>query len=54
MLLPVPYFLLTFTLPSELREVARSQQRLVCDLLFRTSAAAVQELAQDPRLVGGK
>jgi hypothetical protein len=27
LLLPVPYFLLTFTLPEELREVARSHQK---------------------------
>lgn len=54
LLLPVPYFLLTFTLPSGLREVARSHQRLVYDLLFRTSTAAVQHLARDPRFVGGQ
>jgi hypothetical protein len=54
LLLPVPYFLLTFTLPSGLRDVARSHQRLVYDLLFRTSAAAVQHLARDPRFVGGQ
>ena len=54
LLLPVPYFLLTFTLPSELRALARSQQQLLYDLLFRTSAAAVQHLAQDPRFVGGQ
>jgi len=53
LLLPVPYFLLTFTLPEELREVARSHQKLVYGLLFRASAAAAQELAQDPRFVGG-
>jgi hypothetical protein len=54
LLLPVPYFLLTFTLPSALRRVARSQQRLFYDLLFRTSAHAVQHLAQDERFVGGQ
>jgi hypothetical protein len=53
LLLPVPYFLLTFTLPEELREVARSHQKLVYSLLFRTSAAATQQLAQDARFVGG-
>ena len=53
LLLPVPYFLLTFTLPEELREVARSHQKLVYGLLFRASAAAAQQLAQDPRFVGG-
>jgi len=54
MLLPVRYFLVTFTLPGEFREVARSRQRLVYDLLFRTSAAAMQHLAHDPRFVGGQ
>jgi hypothetical protein len=34
--------------------LARSHQQLVYDLLFRTSAAAVQRLAQDPRFVGGQ
>ena len=53
-LLPVSYFLLTFTLPAELRSVARSDQRRIYDLLFRTSAAAVQHLAQDERFVGAR
>jgi hypothetical protein len=52
--LPVPYFLLTFTLPEGLRAVARKDQRLVYQLLFRASAAATQQLARDPRFVGGK
>jgi len=52
--LPVPYFLLTFTLPSGLREVARRHQKAVYGLLFRASAAAVQELARDRRLMGGE
>jgi hypothetical protein len=51
--LPVPYFLLTFTLPEELREVARSHQQQIYGLLFRTSAAAAQQLAQDQRFVRG-
>jgi hypothetical protein len=54
LLLPVPYFLVTFTLPSELREVARQHQRRIYRLFFRTSAAALQQLAQDPRFVGGQ
>jgi len=43
----------TFTLPSELRPIARSNQKVVYDLLFKSSAAALQKLAQDPRFVGG-
>ncbi|MGD0613631.1 MAG: IS91 family transposase [Anaerolineales bacterium] len=54
LLLPVPYFLLTFTLPSGFNEVARSHQSLIYDLLFKTSAAATQKLAQDPRFIGGQ
>jgi hypothetical protein len=51
--LPVPYFMLTFTLPSPLRAFARSHQKFVYDALFRTSAEAAQRLARDPRFVGG-
>jgi hypothetical protein len=54
LLLPVHYFLLTFTLPSELRSLALGHQRQVYDLLFRASAGAVQSLAQDERFVGGQ
>ena len=54
LLLPVPYFLLTFTLPSGFNEVARSHQRLLYDLLFKTSAAATQQLAQESRWIGGQ
>jgi hypothetical protein len=54
MLLPVPYFLLTFTLPDGLRKVARSHQKLFYNLFFRLSAAATKKLAQDPRFIGGQ
>jgi hypothetical protein len=54
LLLPVPYFLLTFTLPSELRHIASQNQKLIYNLLFRASAQATQQLARDPRFVGGQ
>ncbi|MCB9100816.1 MAG: IS91 family transposase [Anaerolineales bacterium] len=54
LLLPVPYFMVTFTLPEPLRRLARSNQKVIYNLLFRASAAAVQELARDPRFVGGQ
>ena len=54
LLLPVPYFMLTFTLPAALYEIARSNQSLLYNLLFRVSAAATQHLAKDPRFVGGQ
>jgi len=53
-LLPVPYFLVTCTLPHTLNPVARSHQKLIYDLLFQTSANAVQTLARNPDWVGGQ
>jgi len=52
-LLPVLYFLVTFTLPEELRSVTRSNQKALYNILFQTSAAALQKLALDPRFLGG-
>jgi len=54
LLLPVPYFLLTFTLPAQLRPIARQNQKLIYNLLFRASAQATQQLARDPHFVGGQ
>jgi hypothetical protein len=54
LLLPVPYFMVTFTLPEGLRTVARRNQKLIYNLLFQSSAAALQELAADPRFGGGQ
>ena len=54
LLLPVPFFMLTFTLPTELQKIARSNQRSFYNLLFRSSSAAAQKLARDPRFIGGQ
>lgn len=53
-LLPCPYYFFTFTLPAELRPLARSHQRIVYDLLLREAAAALQRLADDKKWVGAK
>ncbi|HSH82440.1 MAG TPA: transposase zinc-binding domain-containing protein, partial [Herpetosiphonaceae bacterium] len=53
-LLPVPYFLVTFTLPAQLRAIARQHPRRLYALLFRSSATALQQLAADPRFLGGQ
>ena len=53
LLLPVPYFLVTFTLPEALRPVARSHQTLLSHLRFQTAAAALKALALDPKYLGG-
>lgn len=54
LLLPVPHFLVTVTLPASLRKQARSNQKLVYDLMMRCAAQAIQKLARDPKFVGGQ
>jgi hypothetical protein len=54
LLLPTHHFLVTFTLPAELRPLARSHQKTIYNLLFRASSQALQQLAQDPRFVGAR
>jgi hypothetical protein len=51
-LLPVPYFHIVFTLPHELSALALGNKRLLYDLLFRSSAAAMLELARNPKHLG--
>jgi len=52
-MLPVPYFHITITVPGELREKLRANQRDGYGVLMRAGAAAIIELARDPRYVGG-
>lgn len=44
-LLPVPYFHVVFTVPHELNAIARHAPRLFYDLLFRTAAATLVDIA---------
>ena len=53
-LLPCPYFLVTFTLPAELRSLAFAHQKKVYGLMMRCAGAALQKLALDPRYLGGR
>ena len=52
-MLPVPYFHVTVTVPAELREVLRRHQRDGYAVLMQAGAAAIIQLARDPRYVGG-
>lgn len=52
-MLAVPYFHITITVPAELRAVLRAHQRAGYGALMQASAAAIIELARDPRYVGG-
>ena len=51
-LLPVPYFHVVFTLPHDLSAIALQNKRLLYDLLYRTSAATMLEMARDPKHLG--
>jgi hypothetical protein len=44
----------TFTIPAELRDLARTHQRAIYSALFRASSTALQRLAADPRHLGGE
>jgi Transposase zinc-binding domain/Putative transposase len=50
-LLPCPYFLVTFTLPAELRDLARRHQRVVYSALFEASSKGLRVLAADPKYI---
>jgi hypothetical protein len=51
-LLPCPYFLVTFTLPAELRRFVRANQRVGYAALLEASSDALKLLAADPKYVG--
>jgi len=51
-LLPCPYFLITFTLPAELRALARGHPRVVYAALFEASSEALRVLAADAKFIG--
>jgi len=53
-LLPVPYFHLVFTLPAELREVVRSNQKALYAVLFQAAKAALTKLGLDSKYIGGQ
>ena len=53
-LLPVPYFMVTFTLPKELRNICRSNQRKFYSYMFKASSSALRTLLRDPKFAGGE
>jgi len=53
-LLPCGYYLLTFTLPSELRALAWAHQREVYGLLLQCAAASLLQLCRDPQWLGAQ
>ena len=53
-LLPCSYFLVTFTLPAELRALVRSHQKVLYRLLMTSAARALLKLTADPRYLGAR
>ena len=51
-LLPVAYFLITFTVPEELREWCRSHPQEAYNLIFREASATLMEIGANPKHLG--
>src|SRR5450432_1555920 len=53
-LLPVGYFHVVYTLPSQLRDIAYQNKRVVYDLLMKAAAETTLTIAADPKHLGAK
>jgi Putative transposase/Transposase zinc-binding domain len=53
-LLPVPYFHVVYSLPSQLRDVAYQNKRVVYDLLMKAAAETTLQIAADPKRLGAR
>ncbi|MBL4915073.1 IS91 family transposase [Shewanella schlegeliana] len=53
-LLPVEYFMVTFTLPFELRAVAKSHPEQVYQAMFTVAASVLKDFAHNSKSLGGK
>ena len=53
-LLPAPYVHVVFTLPRRLAPLALQNKKVIYDLLFRTCAQTLLEIARDPRHLGAE
>lgn len=52
--LPVPYFMVTFTVPEQLRPFFRRYDRIAYKLLFAAAPGAIKDLFADPKHFGGQ
>ena len=53
-LLPIEYFHVVFTIPSELNPLVSMNRKVMYDLLFRSVSETLMELANDPKHLGAK
>ena len=53
-LLPVPYFHVVYTLPSQLRDIAYQNKRVLYNLLMKAAAETTLTIAADPKRLGAR
>jgi hypothetical protein len=53
-LIPCDYYLLTFTIPKELRRIFHRHQKPLYELFFHAVAATIKEMAADTNWLGGE
>ena len=53
-LLPCAYFMVTFTIPEQLRHIVRSNQRLIYDMMFGCAWKSMKKISADPKYLGVK
>lgn len=53
-LLPVPYYHVVFTIPSELNDIALRNQREVYNILFQSVSETLLTLGKDPKYLGAE
>ena len=53
-LLPVPYFMVTFTVPAALRALFVVEPKIMINLLFQQAADSLQQIARQPRHLGAE
>jgi len=51
-LLPVPHFHVVFTIPAQINPLALRNKQLIYNLLFKSAAATLLQLASDPKRLG--
>ena len=53
-LLPVEYFHVVFTVPEQIARIAYYNRRVVYNILFRTSAETLLQVARNPKHLGAE
>ncbi len=53
-LLPIPYFHVVFTIPTELNPLVSMNRKVLYDLLFHSVSETLTELAKDPKHLGAE